>query len=363
MARSSGKTRGIFERPLGSGMWWVRWACHFGHDHRQKIGPKGLAKEEYQARRVAVRTKNYCLTRAKAEARRHRPTLFADVATRYLTWAEREYPRSFAFRKKGMKHLLVAFGSRPLEEISPADVEAYQTRRSDEGAAPGTVNRERAVLSHLFKKARSWELIPPTHNPLRETHKLEEPLGRPRPVRPDEEAALFAVLPARYKPVVTLALHTGLRLGELRAQLWRDVDLVRGTMTVTRPKSKKPESLPLNKTAKGVLASLERSGPLVFPTLPKQLTNLFIRYARRAGLGDVTFHCLRDTFISRLAPHVTTPTLMELARHRDYRMTKRYVKFDGDHLMAAVERLNPEATGTLTGTDDTALLQVSDLLG
>jgi integrase len=67
--------------------------------------------------------------------------------------------------------------------------------------------------------------------------------------------------------------------------------------------------------------------------------HLFIRYAQKAKLTDVTFHCLRDTYISRLAPHVSTPTLMALARHRDYRTTRRYVQVDGDHLRAAVERL------------------------
>ena len=123
--------------------------------------------------------------------------------------------------------------------------------------------------------------------------------------------------------MVTLALHTGLRLGELRAQRWADVDLPAGALSITRPKSRKPESLPLNKTARGVLAALERTDPLVFPTLPKKLSDLFIRYVRKAGLNDVTFHCLRDTFISRLAPRVTTPTLMALARHRNYRTTRR----------------------------------------
>lgn len=53
----------------------------------------------------------------------------------------------------------------------------------------------------------------------------------------------------------------------------------------------------------------------------------------------MTFHCLRDTFISRIAPHVSVPTLMALARHRDYRTTRRYVKVDGEHLRTAVERL------------------------
>jgi integrase len=56
---------------------------------------------------------------------------------------------------------------------------------------------------------------------------------------PEEEAQLFAVLPGHYHAVVTLALHTGLRLGERRTQTWRDVDLATGTLRVTWPESKK----------------------------------------------------------------------------------------------------------------------------
>jgi hypothetical protein len=78
---------------------------------------------------------------------------------------------------------------------------------------------------------------------------------------------------------------------------------------------------------------------MIFPTMPKKLTDLFIRYEERPKLTDVTFHCLRDTYISRLAPHVTTPTLMALARRRGYRTKQCYVQVGGDHLRAAVERL------------------------
>lgn len=50
-----------------------------------------------------------------------------------------------------------------------------------------------------------------------------------------------------------------------------------------------------------------------------------------------------------LPPHVSTPALMALARHRDYRTMRRCVRVDGDHLRAAVERLTehgcqPDAT-------------------
>jgi len=348
--RPPAKARGIFER---DGVWWICWGCPLGHIHREKIGPKGLALTEYQKRKVAVKTAGFCLT----QARRERPTLFSVASDRYLAWARKERPRSVTFREKALKHLKGRFGGKTLDAITKADVEAYLTSRRDAGAAPGTVNRERSVLSHLFSKAMTWGLV--KTNPVTGSERQAEANENPRPLTPNEEARLFAVLPSHYKPFCTLALHTGLRLGELRHQAWRDIDLPGGTLTVTRPKSGKAETIPLNATARAVLASLERTSPVVFPTLPKKLTDLFIRYAMKAKLTDVTFHCLRDTYISRLAPHVSTPTLMALARHRDYRTTRRYVQVDGKYLRDAVECLNPGAGSTPTSTE---ILTVSQVL-
>lgn len=96
------------------------------------------------------------------------------------------------------------------------------------------------------------------------------------------------MIPAHYKPAVTLALHTGLRLGELRTWIWRDVDLVPNTLRVTRPTSKKHEVIPLNSTACAVLAALPQDNLLRFPHLPRKLLDLFIRCAEgRAGRRDL----------------------------------------------------------------------------
>jgi len=333
MARKGGKDRGLFQR---DGVWWIRWTCSYGCDHRERIGPKAKARDEYQRRKVAVKTEDYCLTRAEEAKRRAKPTLFLDAADRYLAWAKQDRPRSYMFREKALKHLTAAFGDKTLAEITRVDVEVYQNRRRDGGAAPATVNRERSVLSHLFNRAASWGLA--EANPTAGMERQRESDEKPRPLTYDEEARLFIVLPEHYKPFVTFALHTGLRLGELRAQAWRDVE--NGTLKVTRPKSGKAETIPLNTTAKAVLGGLERKSPLLFPSMPTKLSDLFVRYTRKAKLEDVTFHCLRDTYISRLAPHVSGPVLMALARHRDYRTTRRYVQVDGEHLRAAVEQLS-----------------------
>jgi len=213
--RKRRKVRGVFLKPgKEAGVWWIRWWCNYGHRHEERIGPKHVAEEMVEKRRVAVKTEDYCLTRAREQKRREKPTLFGDAATRYLAWAKEQRPRSYTFREKALKHLKAAFGDKALTNISRADVESYQTRRRDEGAAGGTVNRERAVLSHLFSRAIAWGLA--RENPVTGSDRQKEPDEKPRPLMPDEESRLFSVLPAHYKPFVTLALHTGLRLGEVR---------------------------------------------------------------------------------------------------------------------------------------------------
>lgn len=362
MARQGGVDRGLFRR---DGTWWIRWTCPYGHEHMEKIGTaKSLARDFYQKRKLQVKTEAFCLTRARARREQERPVLFQDAARQYMAWAERERPRSLVFRQCALTHLLKAFGPVPIGEITTETVEAYLQARRDAGAAPGTVNRERTVLGHLFSKATRWGSA--HHNPVKGTDPLEEPDGKPRPLSPDEERRLFHVLSPRYHAWTHLALHTGLRLGELKAQLWKDIDLEQGTLTVTRPKSKKHETIPLNRTAKALLTSVERTGPVVFPSIPKNFSDRFTEATTRAGLEGATFHNLRDTFISRLAPHVSATTLMTLARHRDLRTTRRYLKVEEAHLRAAVERLShPETdsgTVTQTVTEKMLALQVSELL-
>ena len=147
--------------------------------------------------------------------------------------ADREHrPRSIGFRKTAFTHLLPAFSVKALRDITRADAERY-LRNQQAGVKPATVNRERAVLSHFFSMAMRWQLV--EYNPVHGTDAYAEDNERPRPLSPEEEAQLMAVLPDHYKSIVTLAINTRLRLGELRIQHWHDVDLVDSSLRVTRP--------------------------------------------------------------------------------------------------------------------------------
>jgi integrase len=180
--------------------------------------------------------------------------------------------------------------------------------------------------------------------------------------------------------MVVLALHTGLRIGELRALRWDDVDLVSGKLHVRRsvyradsigpPKSGQAREVPLNSVALRVLRGHRHlRGPLVFcradgaflgETEPYEP---LAGFCRRAGLRTVAFHTLRHTF----APHLVMRgkpmnTVQELLGHATIEMTMRYAHLSPDVRRDAVESLTEAAPirpgyGPATGVD----LQLVDI--
>ena len=60
------RSRGVFERPKGSGIWWARYYDDQGREHREKVGPKGLALEVYRKRKTEVAERRFFPERFRA---------------------------------------------------------------------------------------------------------------------------------------------------------------------------------------------------------------------------------------------------------------------------------------------------------
>ena len=87
--RSAGD-RGLFERPAASGVWWIRYHDESGREHREKVGPKALARRVYQKRKTEVAERRFF-----PESIRKREVLLADAIREYLA---RNASRLRAFR-------------------------------------------------------------------------------------------------------------------------------------------------------------------------------------------------------------------------------------------------------------------------
>jgi hypothetical protein len=85
------------------------------------------------------------------------PTLEAFQA-RFLDYAEVNNKPSTVYAKRWVlrEHLVPAFGKRRLDEIGPADIEAYKARKLKDGQAAKSVNNHLCVLRKLLNLAVEW---------------------------------------------------------------------------------------------------------------------------------------------------------------------------------------------------------------
>jgi integrase len=140
-------------------------------------------------------------------------------------------------------HLLPAFASRRLDQITVEDVDRYRLGKVREGKLGVTsINKTLATLAAILETAVEYELI--DRNPAR-GRRRRLPAVAPRRLwldRADHIAALLdaaSKLDARAKvcrgqrrALLATLTFAGLRIGEALSLRWRDVDLARGTLTV-----------------------------------------------------------------------------------------------------------------------------------
>jgi integrase len=184
----------------------------------------------------------------------------------------------------------------------------------------------------------------------------------------DEAERLIAGADDGWRAMITVALRTGLRQGELLALRWEDVDLVAGRLMVRRavargvigtPKSGKSREVPLSKAAIQALKGHRHlRGELVFcdpdgkMLAPSACVWPLWRACKRAGIRRIRWHALRHTFASHLAMRgVPLKAIQELLGHATMDMTMRYAHLVPVVHQQAVAVLDlPAESGHLMGT-------------
>lgn len=350
MARVGSRDRGLFERPTGSGIWWIRYHDLNGIERREKAGPKGFARKLYEKRKTEIREGRYF------PPERRRPVMFADILQSYQRAAEAE-GRSEAWGPERYRRLRERFGGQPAASVTPAAVEAFRDELSRDHA-PATVNRHLQLLRAIFLRALRDGKVESA--PTGKVRFYRENNKRVRYLSDEEELRLFDALPNWLHPLVTIALHTGMHRGELLNLCWADVDFTSGTITVREPKSGENEHVVMNDTARQTLRALwekrskvvaikprgqDNSGGYVFTAPEGGYIHTLNRYwypaLGRAQIESFRFHDLRHTFASRAAMSgVDLYTLQGLMRHRSPQMTQRYAHLSAAHQREAVRTLD-----------------------
>jgi integrase len=252
-------------------------------------------------------------------------------------------------------HLLPAFSGKKLDVIQQREIEAYKSAKLKASLAPKTVNNHLTILRRILSLAAEWGVL--THTPPVKWLKTPEPEFDFLDF--DEAARLEKGAKGEWAAMITVGLTTGLRLGELLALRWEDVDLVRGRLLVRRavargvvgtPKSGKSREIPLNEKAHAALKRQRHlRGELVFcDDAGRMLRKGSCKWplwsaCKRAGLRRIGWHALRHTFASHLVMRrAPLKAVQELLGHSTIEMTMRYSHLSPDVRKDAVRLLDAD---------------------
>ena len=347
--------------------------------------------------RESAKTRSKALAR-QAERKRHQqleeavhgirkrtaPIAFSSAADDWMklkkpTWA----PKSYELEERNLKHLKSAFGSLLLIDISAEDVADYQKSRFKAGAAPKTINLEVGTLRAILRRHRLWAAMQPDVRMM----PVHEVVGTA--LTSDEEQRLLDACRERRSrallPVVTLALHTGMRRGEIQSLRWRQIDFLNRTVTVGTPKTKAGTGrvIPLNERALLTLQSWATSFPerqpdhFVFPWehyglagndrkahaktmdpfVPVGDIKTAWESAKEKASVECRFHDLRHTACTRLLERGTSlavvASIMGWSPSTTATMAKRYGHIGNDVQRAALDALvQAPQVGAGSGSSD-----------
>ncbi len=379
-------------QPSGVMTYYLDYRTPDGRRNRFRIGVHGTVTP-VQARDVAAKKaadvahgKDIQADKVKrqreAELNRRR-TLGVFLDDVYAPWSAKHQSRT----TDTVRRVKVAFADllhRSMLDITPWVIDKWRMEQKKGGKAATTVNREMAALKGVLTKAVEWDYLP--HHPLpRGKAKAEktDDAGKIRYLSFDEEQRLRSALDERerklrterasantwrkergyellpdlwavayvdyLKPMVLLALNTGMRRGELFKLTWENGNLHTRTITVegATAKSRKTRHIPLNDEALDVLRRWKSQiavPGLVFPSADgRPLNNVQTAWEnlmKAAKIKRFRFHDLRHTFASKLVmAGVDLNTVRELLGHADIKMTLRYAHLSQEHKAEAVARL------------------------
>lgn len=268
--------------------------------------------------------------------------------------APRKSPMTLAAYASDLKHVRSFLSDRP-GPLDIATLDEYLKSLRAYGYAPATIERRLQVLSCCLQWAARRDLFGP--NPFLLWEIPRAPERAPRPLSPDEDARLLALLPAlaaRLHVAVRLGRFAGLRVGEAAALAWNDVQWNQNMLVVRNGKGGQDAHIPMPPL--NLTTPLEQWWYMQGCPVDGRVVGLarqsLMRHARRLflrlGIRHARFHVLRATYATRLAESGVHPMVIQrLLRHARLDTTMRYVAVSDDWRRIAVDTLDrsPEEAG------------------
>lgn len=312
----------VKEKIPGSGEWWI-YIHHNGRKKTKKIGAQELAEQVAQKIRARLALKDFGLmvqTKIKA------PT-FKEAARLWLAEPQnwRESTReTYIFNLE--KHVFPKLGKDPINTLTRKKLKAFFAGLINTGMSPNTVALIRAPIQGVMRLALDEEWI--EFNPVQNIAiKNRRSQTRVQPLTDHQADHLLAqarvFMDGYYYPHLLCSIRTGVRLGELQALTWTDVDHDARILDINRsirkgrtttPKNHRTRRVDITPHLAGTLKSHQTArkkaalkGGYQFPDhifanrkgkiLDRETyKNALNRCLQGAGLSHIRIHDLRHTY-------------------------------------------------------------------
>jgi len=292
------------------------------------------------------------LMKGKITSERSKSVTFSQWAETYLQLEEVKSLRSYKDRVATIRYQLIPFfGRKELSDITAENIESYRAQRKlRNGKQPAlqTINNDHTMLKHMLSVAERKGLV--QTNVAKKVPMPDPQNERDRVLTNEEWERFYEAASPHIKPILSIAYHLGMRLGEILKLTWDRVDLERGFMKLAGRDTKTGDArlVPMIPIIHGRLKELTKVRSLV--------TNRVFLYKgrglgeiktavktaiKRAGLHDFRFHDLRHCAATNLRrAGVDTVTAMKIIGHKSEKMHKRYNSVSEADLLHAASKLN-----------------------
>lgn len=322
--------------------WWIASYIDSGGRRRRHR----VSRIEREAKKILSALEGQAVIDRRLGIRPLKRIRFGEFAEKFVAHAKKNVPRSWERYEDSAANLLAFFGNEvELTAIEPEGIERFKARRVEK-VKPPTVNRDLQALKRMFNLAVAWGYA--RENPVKLVKFFREPQGRVRYLTVEQYEKVVEACRPHLRPLVVMAVHTGLRQGDLLRLRWTDIDLDNGYASVERPKNDTPRHVALNDHALKALLPIKFKNPTwVFTNekgeklSPRTAQWQFDQALEAAGIREFRFHDLRHTCATWLAMAGENQELIkEVLGHKDIRMTDRYTHFMPGRTKVAVKKLD-----------------------